>query len=140
MPTCLALDQTGRAVAVPLRLAGGAEAVVTMIRLALDSIRGDWRADRDKGLPWVLWWQSPGLPRVLIEGEVRRQILVIEDVIEVREVIATRTNGHLGIIIDVAIREDESITLARVMAGTVDIVPGAWYSLVDQYTGPYVPG
>lgn len=131
MPTCLALDATGTQVAVPLRYVGGAEAVLTMARVILSSLIGDWPEDRGMGLDWLGEVLDPSTPLVQIEGRVRRQLLDIPGLAEVREVIATKAGGAVAISVVLAIVEKGIITIARLGGDSGTHGPGAWYSIVS---------
>ncbi len=139
MPTCLALAPDGLSVASPRYYVGGAEAVLTMALYRLTMIRGDNPEDRNMGLPWLAWAQDPTVTDVEIEGEVRRQLLTTPDLIEVVEVTVARSNGQIKISPVVAVREDDSVTVARIHTAPEDNLPGAWYQVIDPLPGHFIP-
>lgn len=134
MPTCLALNESGRGPAIPTRLIGGADATIAICRMRLESIRGDWFEDRGLGLPWPTWWGDPTTPDVIIEGAIRRQLTGIDGLVEVREVVISRAGETMAIQVEVAVREDDALTVYRIGDDVDEAAPWAWYTLVDVTT------
>ena len=107
----LAMDGTGRALAVPLRYVQGPDAVAAKLRCRLDSIRGSWREDTRIGLPWVEWQESPATPPVVIEGAIRRQCREVEGVLSVDRVTARLVGGELQIAVTVSVDGGAPLTV-----------------------------
>ena len=135
----LALDSTGRQVAVPLRVVDGLEAVATRVRVRLETIRGSWQEDRRLGLPWLDWLQDPTTSTTLIEAEIRSQLRQILEVHEVREVTATQTGDRLDIAVEFTVLQDDAATRILLTATDDEPVPGAWFVLLTPHSGPVVP-
>lgn len=132
---CLALDSSGRAPAVPLRLVAGPEAVAVKVRMRLDSIRGSWLEDERIGLPWTEWVEAPATPAVVIEGAVRAQCREVPGVRSVDRVTATKTGGDLRI--DVTLTVDSDVAgpvRVHVQSDADDASPGAWWLLLHTPT------
>lgn len=130
---CLALDATGRRVAVPLRLVAGPEAVATKVRMRLESLRGSWIEDTRIGLPWLAWQDAPATPAVVLEGAVRRQVREVGGVLSVERVHATRVGAdlHLELVFTAATEEAGPVRI-RVSTTEDPAVPGAWFLLLPR--------
>lgn len=82
----LALDPTGRKIAVPHRYVSGAEAVAVKVRQALETVQGTYPSDMLYGIPLRKWLAQPGLSQVEIEGDVRQAIERASPAAEVQSV------------------------------------------------------
>jgi hypothetical protein len=138
---CLAIEYAaGRpSVAVPLRLATDAEAVITQVAIRVWTLLGTWGDDVALGVPW-LRLSGPGVADVEVEAVVRRQARAVPGVLDVLEV----TVGWAGVARAVAVR-----VLVESAAGPVEVAvgdlgiagiyaPGAWYIMATPGYRPIV--
>jgi len=135
---CLALDPTGTRIAVPLRYVSGAEAVLTKVRIALQSVRGFWPDNTQFGLPLLEWLANPATPLIEIEGTVRLILSRIEGVLEVVAVEAAKTGGNVAITVRIIVDNGADEALVA-LVGDIDDPnsPGAWWALFGP--NPLVP-
>lgn len=135
----LALDGTGQVVATPLRYVYGAQAVLTRCMYRLQTIRGGNPEDATAGLPWGVWGGEP--PQlVVIEGQVRAQLRLVQGVADVQEVTAVRVGGDLHIGVSLRVRVDGGATVLYYL-GTDASDPrllGGWWIAIGS--GPIIPG
>jgi hypothetical protein len=130
----LALDSTGTELAIPLRIATGAEAVATQIRIALQTIRGTWLDDDRLGLPWPRLLAGRPQP-VEVEALVREQLRRLPSVVAVRAVEVQRVGEDWSISVDVLAADPSASSgesLISVLGPGAPSV-GAWY--VIQHGG-----
>ena len=83
------------------------------------------------GLPWPVWMGDTTTPLVVIEGEIRQQLLDVPGLVEVVDVTALKDGDALSIAVSVTVEEPDALTTYRI-GDDVDVdVPGAWYMVVD---------
>jgi len=135
---CLALDPTGTQIAVPLRYVSGAEAVLTKVRIALQSVRGFWPDDTQFGLPLTRWLANPATPLIEIEGTVRLILSRIDGVLEVVAVEPAKTGGNIAITVRLVVADGDDGELVALVGDIEDPnSPGAWWALFSP--NPLVP-
>lgn len=136
-----ALNSGGTAIASPLRVVTGLEAVLVRIQTCLQVVRGDWPDDVLYGLP-MMEWASPSASEVEIEATLRQQLGQLPGVYEVQSVRAVRADG-IAIAARVLIVAGDSAAVAVVgdLASEGSVISGAWYLLLQ--VGPVqsiIPG
>jgi|GEM_PF-6279682 len=136
---CLALTPTSPpTLAMPLRLATGAEAVLTRVAVRLWTIRGTWPDDTLLGLPHLAW-SGPTVPAVEVEAGVRRQIAAVDGVLEVSSVTASWVGAERALTVELIVEGDDGEAVAAVVSDTPEgYAPAAWYLLIE--TLPIFPG
>lgn len=135
-----ALDASGTQVAVPGYMVTGALAVLTLIQIRLQTLRGTWVDDVSLGMPWMDV-AAGRLSSVAVEGAVRQQIGRVPGVVAIDAVRVSLTpSATLEVVVRV-LDDDGSIVAARV--GDVDDGSarrvGAWYLLLLDGARPVVP-
>jgi hypothetical protein len=129
---CLALDATGRQVAVPLRLVAGPEAVATKIRIRLDSIRGQWIEDLRIGLPVLEWQDNPAIAPVVIEGVVRQQVRQVDGVLSVERVTVSKVGDTLSIAVVCSVDSDAGPVRVAIQSEDETPLPGPWFLFLSR--------
>jgi hypothetical protein len=126
---CLALDETGKKLAIPLRLATGINATVHKILIRIQTILGEWPEDISFGLNWPKF--GPGTQAVEIEGLVRIQLLAVQDVSEVVSVNVEKLGSNMTINALVRIQDGTGNVLVEIGSmSTAGNYPETWYNLL----------
>lgn len=131
----LVRDSLG-AVVVPLRWVYGADAVLVRCYHRLRTDRGTALEDTARGLPWSDWQTREPVPLAEIEGAVREQVEGIPGVVEVSDVVATRSGSSISCSVRVRIDADGDLVTADVSASDPYATAGSppWY-LVSRRLG-----
>jgi hypothetical protein len=125
---CLALDATGTRIAIPLRVARGADAVLVRCQIAILTIRGTWPENQRLGLSQPEWALADA---VEVEGITRVQLERVVGVVAVDRVEATHTAAGWSVVAEVRVQGDEEIQRARLGMGDASrSSPAAWYMLL----------
>lgn len=81
----------------PMRLLTGLDAIRVHVLHRMRTSLGSALEDAARGLPWYTWFNRPAIPLVEIQAAVRRQLLLVDGVVGVDSVTATRAAGALSI-------------------------------------------
>lgn len=127
--SCLALDETLKKLAIPLRLATGVTATVHKILIRIQTQKGAWGEDVNFGIDWLSF--GPSTTTVEIEGIVRQQIGAVQDVIEVVSVDVTKTGEQISIDARVRIQDGTGNVIVQIGSlASAGNYPEPWYNLL----------
>lgn len=126
---CLALDDTFKRLKIPLKMVYGYVATIHKLLIRMQTVRGTWSDDVLFGLPWLDW--TTNTPDIEIEGVVRSQAILTQDILSVVSVSVLKTSDVVSITLVVQVASDTGPMLIKLGGiASYSAYQTPWYELL----------